>query len=142
MSSFCSAKATHIFSAKNIRILCIESAKTVNEMTLNELVNDALNTWAQSASYYFCISERSLVHNILLSKQLLFTLVLLNKLRCVTGYRYITLLYCLAVQAGFYSDVVECWPVTQAALVRYRAAALVIRIFSPVTSGAQRGAPD
>ena len=37
-SSFCSAKATHIFSAKNIRILYIESAKTVNEMTLNELV--------------------------------------------------------------------------------------------------------
>ena len=26
----------------------------------------------------------------------------------VTGYRYITHLYCLAVQAGFYSDVVEC----------------------------------
>ena len=38
MSSFCSAKATHIFSAKNIRILYFESAKTVNEMTLNELV--------------------------------------------------------------------------------------------------------
>ena len=38
MSSFCSAKATHIFSAKNIRILCIKSAKTVNEMSLNELV--------------------------------------------------------------------------------------------------------
>ena len=37
VSSFC-AKATHIFSAKNIRILYIESAKTVNEMTLNELV--------------------------------------------------------------------------------------------------------
>ena len=33
-----SAKATHIFSAKNIRILCIESAETVNEMTLNEHV--------------------------------------------------------------------------------------------------------
>ena len=32
------AKATHIFSAKSIRILYIESAKTVNEMTLNELV--------------------------------------------------------------------------------------------------------
>ena len=30
--------ATHIFSAKNIRILFIESAKTVNEMTLNELI--------------------------------------------------------------------------------------------------------
>ena len=38
VSSFCSAKATHIFSAKNIRILYIESAKTVNEMTLNEFV--------------------------------------------------------------------------------------------------------
>ena len=41
VSSFCNAKAakaTHIFSAKNIRILCIESAKRVNEMTLNELV--------------------------------------------------------------------------------------------------------
>ena len=38
VSSFCSAKATHIFSAKNFRKLYIESAKTVNEMTLNELV--------------------------------------------------------------------------------------------------------
>ena len=38
VSSFCSAKATHIFSAKNIRILCIWSAKTVNEMTLNDVV--------------------------------------------------------------------------------------------------------
>ena len=37
VSSFCSAKATHMFSAKNIRILCIESTKTVNRMTLNEL---------------------------------------------------------------------------------------------------------
>ena len=36
--AFCTAKATHIFSAQNIRILYIESAKTVNEMTLNELV--------------------------------------------------------------------------------------------------------
>ena len=38
VSSFCNAKATHIFSANNIRFLCIESAKTVNKMTLNELV--------------------------------------------------------------------------------------------------------
>ena len=38
VSSFCSAKATHILAAKNIRILYIESAKIVNEMTLNELV--------------------------------------------------------------------------------------------------------
>ena len=37
MSSFCSAKAIHIFSAK-ISVLCIEYAKTVNEMTINELV--------------------------------------------------------------------------------------------------------
>ena len=36
VSSFC--RTTHIFSAKNIGILYIESAKTVNEMTLNELV--------------------------------------------------------------------------------------------------------
>ena len=38
VSSFCSTKATHIFSAKNIRIFYIESAKTVNEMTLNKLI--------------------------------------------------------------------------------------------------------
>ena len=38
VSSFCIAKATHIFSAKNIRILYIESAKIVNEMGLNKLV--------------------------------------------------------------------------------------------------------
>ena len=31
-----------------------------------------------------------------------------NVLFTVTGYRYIAHLYCLAVQAGFYSDVVEC----------------------------------
>ena len=28
--------------------------------------------------------------------------------------RYMIHLYCLAVQAGFYSNVVECLPVTQA----------------------------
>ena len=36
--NFLLKKATHVFSAKNIRILYIESAKTVNEMTLNKLV--------------------------------------------------------------------------------------------------------
>ena len=40
------AFATHIFSAQNTRILCIKSAKTVNEMTLNKLINDALNNRA------------------------------------------------------------------------------------------------
>ena len=38
MLKFFAFAATHIFSAKNIRILCIESAKTVNEMTLNKLI--------------------------------------------------------------------------------------------------------
>ena len=40
------------FSAKNIRILYIESAKTVNEKTLNELVNDALNNWAMVVRHF------------------------------------------------------------------------------------------
>ena len=31
----------------------------------------------------------------------------------VTGYRYIIHLYCLLVQASFYSNVVECWPLDQ-----------------------------
>ena len=36
--AFAVQKLLTFFSAKNIRILYIESAKTVNEMTLNELV--------------------------------------------------------------------------------------------------------
>ena len=58
VSSFCNAKATHIFSAKHIRILYIESDKTVNEMTLNELVK--LTTlwttgprWARPICFFF-----------------------------------------------------------------------------------------
>ena len=50
VSSFCSAKATHIFSAKNIRILCIESAKTVNEMTLNDVVK-LTTLWTTGPSF-------------------------------------------------------------------------------------------
>ena len=50
VSSFCSAKATHIFSAKNIRILYIESAKTVNEMTLNELIK-LMTLWTTWSRY-------------------------------------------------------------------------------------------
>ena len=67
VSSFCSAKATHIFSAKNIRILYIESAKTVNEITLNEFVK--LTTlwtagpWALKLSArIFCASEIDYSH--------------------------------------------------------------------------------
>ena len=42
---------------------------------------------------------------------------------------YMIHLYCFAVQAGFYSDMVEYWPVTQ---VRSPVAALLIRIFHPL----------
>ena len=42
-------------------------------------------------------------------------------------------LYCLAIQARFYSDVVECWPVTQMAGFDPRSGKNVISIFSPVT---------
>ena len=38
VSSFAVQKLLTFFSAKNIRILYIESIKTVNEMTLNELI--------------------------------------------------------------------------------------------------------
>ena len=37
------------------------------------------------------------------------------------GARYITHFYCLAVEAGFYSDVVECLPVDPATWVRFPA---------------------
>ena len=36
--AFAVQKLLTFFFAKNIRILCIESAKTVKEMTVNELV--------------------------------------------------------------------------------------------------------
>ena len=35
------------------------------------------------------------------------------------GARYMTYFYCLAVEAGFYSDVVECLPLDPAAQVRF-----------------------
>ena len=57
--------------------------------------------------------------------------------------RYMIHLYCLAVQPGFYSDAVECSPVTQAARVQCPVAALVIRIFSDATEPfANSGDPD
>ena len=55
VSSFCSTKATHIFSAKNIRVLYIESAKTVNEMTLDELVK--LTTLWTTGPWYPLLSR-------------------------------------------------------------------------------------
>ena len=54
----------------------------------------------------------------------------------VTGYRYMIHFYCLAVEAGFYSDVVECLPVGPATLVRFPAGAG--KIFSLYDNGAHR----
>ena len=39
----------------------------------------------------------------------------------VTGSRYIIHFYCPAVEAGFYSDAVECLPVDPATWVRFPA---------------------
>ena len=46
--------------------------------------------------------------------------------------RYITHFYCLAVEAGFYSDVVECLPLDPAAQVRFPPRAVGI-FLHPVT---------
>ena len=55
--------------------------------------------------------------------------------------RYNTHLYRLAVQAGFYSDAIECWISTQETLVQSSVwAKRLFASFSPVTFGAQRGA--
>ena len=54
----------------------------------------------------------------------------------VTGYRYMIHFYCLAVEAGFYSDVVECMPVDPATWVRFPAGAG--KIFSLYDNGAHR----
>ena len=73
---------------------------------------------------------------------LLFLLKLIKHAQLYTcsRYRYITHFYCLAVEAGFYSDVVECLPLNPAAQVRFPPRA--VRIFlQPVTFGGQCGGP-
>ena len=55
-------------------------------------------------------------------------------------YRYITHFYCLAVEAGFYSDVVECLPLDPAAQVRIPPRAVGI-FLHPVTFGGQYVGP-
>ena len=45
--------AVHIFSAKNIRILYIESNKIVNQMTLNELVKLKTQLGPEINGFYF-----------------------------------------------------------------------------------------
>ena len=53
--AFAVQKLLNFFSAKNIRILYIESAKTVNKMTLNELVKlTMLRTTGPSSSTSYC----------------------------------------------------------------------------------------
>ena len=54
--------------------------------------------------------------------------------------RYITHYYCLAVEAGFYSDVVECLPLDPAAQVRFPPRAVGI-FLHPVTFGGHCGGP-
>ena len=48
--AFAVQKLLTFFQQKNIRILCIESAKTVNEMALNELVK-LTTLWTTGPSY-------------------------------------------------------------------------------------------
>ena len=45
----------------------------------------------------------------------------LDRVNVTVGSRYIIHFYCLAVEAGFYSDVVECCPVAPATWVRFPA---------------------
>ena len=68
VSSFCS---THIFSAKNIRILYIESAKTVKEMTLNELVKLTLLWTTGPGLANILMSHQGLYHLLMLSMTLI-----------------------------------------------------------------------
>ena len=60
VSSFCSVKATHIFSAKNFRKLYIESAKIVNEMALNKLVKLTM-LWTTRPWYFSYCSRKAYV---------------------------------------------------------------------------------
>ena len=53
----------------------------------------------------------------------------------VIRYRYMIYFYCLVVQAGFYSDVVECRTLSPTDRVRSPVGENVISIFSPVTFG-------
>ena len=56
----------------------------------------------------------------------------------VTGSRYIIHFYCLAVEAGFYSDLVECLPVDPASWVRIPAGAgKIFSLYDIITIFAQ-----
>ena len=97
VSSFCSAKATHIFSAKNIRILYIESAKTVNEMTLNKLVKLTMlwttGPWSLSTKqyWYFCLFLKENIYSVLGTHLNHPSMFLLQNKECI----YLNTSYCL-----------------------------------------------
>ena len=100
VSSFCTAKATHIFSAKNIRILYIELAKTVNEMTLNELVK--LTTLWTTGPWYPLLSRPMIYVNIVLispRKHMLW--ILINQ--------KISIFFYFSQQTCFGYSKVPCW---------------------------------
>ena len=88
VSSFCSAKATHIFSAKNIRILYIESAKTVNEMTLNELVK-LTTLWTTGPWYFFLFHLKTYIVVLIKFKVSYWGVSCLN-IHCGTHKKYLT----------------------------------------------------
>ena len=52
-----------------------------------------------------------------------------------TGTMYITHFYCLAVEAGFYSDVVECLPLDPAVQVRFPPRAVGIFLHPVIFGG-------
>ena len=61
--------AFHIFSEKNIRILYIEPAKAVNEMTLNELVKlTMLWTTGHRSVRTPTLSDKWLIFSLIISK--------------------------------------------------------------------------
>ena len=98
--SFCSAKATHIFSAKNIRILYIESAKTVKEMTLNELVK--LTTLWTTGPWSLCMFMLSYQGHLLLEYNCRYmSFFFIPSHTIVAGFKSFMLVYvCLSVHVS------------------------------------------
>ena len=102
--SFCSTKATHIFSAKNIRILYIESIKTVNEMTLNELVK--LTTLWTTGPWSFTLC---LAHTCLPKVQLILTNCCVTSQLVLNTHHHKDILLQLNRQVSNYSFEFKCF---------------------------------
>ena len=109
VSSFCSAKATHIFSAKNIIILYIESAKTVNEMILNELVK-LTTLWTTGPSMWSAAvvtsTSRVIMYNIRVDQNQLYSVSMIGTIYWYSIFKTHTL--CIRNAHG----LCECifWP--------------------------------